>query len=210
MSFYYLGDIPKAIYYMKRVIEGEFEPDGSVIKRIAFTMIKNSREKLRSQGYRHLIEEYEKNSRRSDFRLSKRRVKRNSSNFDILGQDSQIGGINKSSSQLLTSSNFNLNQDLNKSHDFGAKKSLLFSPVIPIGARRKSDFTFAAAKKPKTEYLRGKSKITTNRVRLRSQSNTSKKKVHSRSNLHTEEGFKNMIKGVLLRRGRNTSNKQQM
>ena len=31
-----------------------------LLNKIAFTMIKNSRERLRTQGYRHLIEEYEK------------------------------------------------------------------------------------------------------------------------------------------------------
>lgn len=56
ISYYYLGNIPRAAYYMKRVNEGIYEPDDSVQKRIALTMLKNSREKFKNQGYMHVIE----------------------------------------------------------------------------------------------------------------------------------------------------------
>ena len=59
-----------ASYYMKRIVYGLYEPDNSVIKKVASTMLKNSREKIKSSGYRHIIQELENNNRH-DFNLSK-------------------------------------------------------------------------------------------------------------------------------------------
>ena len=71
MSYYYMGNMQKAWYYMNRIVEGIYEPDDSVIKRVSFTMLKNNREKLRSQGYRHIIEEFERNAKWIDYTFSK-------------------------------------------------------------------------------------------------------------------------------------------
>ncbi|CAI2386974.1 unnamed protein product [Moneuplotes crassus] len=167
MSYYYLGKIQNAMYFMKRVIEGDFEPDNSVVKRIASTMVKNAREKLKSQGYRHLIEEYEQGSKRSDFRLSKVNSKQKSSFSELVSPDREMNMNSKSSSQLMISPSLKPGGAINASADFTHKKSLLFSPVIPLGQRRSTNFSFAAAKKPKTQYLKGKSRISYTRMVVR-------------------------------------------
>ena len=119
MSYYYLGNIPMATYYMQRINQGKYEPDNSVQKRIAFTMIKNHREKLKLQGYQHIIDEYERSTRRNDFRLSNmdqpvkvaqpgttKRSRRNNDFNKVNDKNFENNSLNKSDKILSASMDF--------------------------------------------------------------------------------------------------------
>lgn len=47
-------------YYMMKISQGSWDQDNSIVKKIAFSIINNRRDKLKFQGFLHLLEEFEK------------------------------------------------------------------------------------------------------------------------------------------------------
>lgn len=242
MAYYYLGNISHASYYMKRVIDGVYEPDNSVMKRIALTMIRNNRDKLKTQGYRHIIDEFERNSKRNYFRLSQNSRTNDQSNPALSQTNTKIE-FSRPRKSLSHSRNL-LSMSMDKRKQSPSKKMLLpglsqdtsqsrLAINLALSATKK-DASFELEhlkhlnKKPKYEYLKGKSKIVVRTIggksawrntnfedkdvitKIFNKYEQEKSRIESRKSLLTNEGFRNMIKGVLLRRGRSTSNKEQV
>ena len=183
IAYYYLGNMANANYYMKRIIHGLYEPDTSVIKKVASTMLNNNRERLRTQGFRHIIEDFEVNNKRNDFNISKNiRVNLSQSNLERNKMNNKFDGFNsvsKSSKLLL-----NLKSESKANSLFKrSRKSCVANSQVAKRIRQKTNFK----DKNIIQTLFQRHEIT--------------KKYNSKGtdNIVTDKGFKAMIKSIILR-----------